>query len=262
MRAVRSYYRAHGRHDLPWRGTRDPYRIAVSEIMLQQTQVPRVIEKYAQFLTLFPNVRSLAKAPLSKVLSAWSGLGYNRRAKFLHQMAKEIAGKKKAAFPNTVEELEALPGIGPYTARAIAAFAYDQPVVLIETNVRTAYLHHFFPRAKNVSDKTLLPIIASTLDAKRPREWYAALMDYGSHLKATGSKAHRKSAQYKKQGAFIGSKRQTRGAIVRSLIEGGTTTTRLAKQLSFPPERILSALDDLVREGIVIKRRSIYSLAP
>lgn len=142
---VWDHYRKHGRHNLPWRKTKNPYRILVSEIMLQQTQVERVTPYYKTFLKQFLTVRSLSRAPLSSVLRAWQGLGYNRRAKMLHEAAKEIA--KRGSFPKKVTELERLPGIGPYTARAICAFAYNQNVVFVETNIRTALIHHFF-RAK------------------------------------------------------------------------------------------------------------------
>ncbi len=255
---VKTHYRLDGRHDLPWRRTRVPYRIAVSELMLQQTQVPRVIEKYKTFLTLFPTVHALAAAPLSSVLAAWSGLGYNRRAKFLHDMAKEIVKKRKGAFPKTVAALESLPGVGPYTARAIAAFAYNEPVVLIETNVRSAYLHHFFPGKQGISDQALLPIIAATLDRKAPREWYAALMDYGAHLKASGNTAHRGSAAYKKQSAFIGSRRQARGAIIRALLTGAQTAAALSRAAN--TKDISAILSDLSKEGLVVQRRGKYSL--
>lgn len=260
-RIVRAYHRRAGRHDLPWRGTHDPYRIAVSELMLQQTQVPRVIEKYTQFLRLFPTAKALANAPLSRVLAAWSGLGYNRRAKFLHAMAKEIVTAHRGIFPNTVEALVALPGIGPYTARAIAAFAYNQPVAFIETNIRTAFMHHFFPRKQRVSDKELMPLIEAALDRKNPREWYSALMDYGTHLKQSGVKVHRNSAQYKKQSAFKGSGREVRGAIIRSLVERPKTIAQLARQTAFSTDRIKTALAALRSEKLIAKQGAYYALA-
>ena len=143
---VWKYYREHGRSDLPWRKTTDPYRILVSEVMLQQTQVERVIPYYTRFLKKFPTVRALAKAPLSQVLIAWQGLGYNRRAKMLHEAAKEVVRGHGGLFPRTALELEKLPGVGPYTAHAVAAFAYNEDGICIETNIRTAVTHHFFPK--------------------------------------------------------------------------------------------------------------------
>ena len=141
---VWEYYKAHGRHDLPWRKTTDPYKILVSELMLQQTQVDRVLLKYKAFLKLFPTARRLAAAPLGDVLRAWQGLGYNRRAKFLHQAAQYVTNELKGRWPKDEAGLLALPGVGPYTARAVLAFAYNEPVVLIETNVRQVFLHHLF----------------------------------------------------------------------------------------------------------------------
>ena len=150
-RVVWKYWREHGRHDLPWRKTKEPYKILVSEVMLQQTQVDRVVPYYKDFITKFPTARRLAAAPLGSVLLAWQGLGYNRRAKMLQEAAKEMAStrfnlRNLATRLNLVDVLEELPGVGPYTARAIAAFAYNQDVVFIETNIRTAIIHHFFKR--------------------------------------------------------------------------------------------------------------------
>lgn len=189
VRTIKSFYKKEGRHDLPWRQTTDPYKILVSEIMLQQTQVSRVLEKYKQFLKAFPTAKILAQAPQAEVVKLWSGLGYNRRARFLHQCAKEITVLKQ--FPKTVEDLEKLPGIGHYTARAVATFAFNQPHVFIETNIRTVFVYHFFPKKKAVSDTDILKLVEHTLDTKNPRQWYWALMDYGSYLKSQGIKTHR-----------------------------------------------------------------------
>ncbi len=138
------YWKQNGRHELAWRKTTDSYRILVSEVMLQQTQVPRVIEKYEEFLKKFPYVRTLAKAPLAEVLKVWSGLGYNRRGKYLHDAAKEIVGKYGGRVPRDAAALRALPGIGDYTASAMRVFAFNEPDVLIETNIRAAFIHNFF----------------------------------------------------------------------------------------------------------------------
>ena len=167
------HYRLHGRRNLPWRKNTNPYRILVSEIMLQQTQVERVAPLYETFVRAFPTARKLACTPLSEVLKSWQGLGYNRRAKMLHAAAKRIA---EGRFPRTVPELEALPGVGQYTARAIAAFAYNQDVILVETNIRTAILHHFFPGKEKVSDKAVERILEELLPKGKAREWYSALM--------------------------------------------------------------------------------------
>ncbi len=262
-RIIWAHYKKYGRHDLPWRTTTNPYRIIVSELMLQQTQVARVIEKYSAFLKLFPTVQALANAPLSRVIAAWSGLGYNRRAKYLHQLAREVIQTHNSAFPRTVEELRTLPGIGPYTAGVVAAFAYNQAVPIIETNIRTVYLHHFFSDKSNISDKQLLTDIETTLDKKRPREWYWALMDYGSYLKQQGVIAHRSSAHYKKQNTFLGSRRQVRGAIVRALIASkrNVSALMLTRMIKMKEKDIVPVLLDLEQEGMVEKKGRSYRLA-
>lgn len=146
--AVWKYFHVSGRHNLPWRKTKDPYKILVSELMLQQTQVSRVLVKYAEFLKAFPTLESLARAPLGGVLKVWQGLGYNRRAKFLHQLAKVVVAESGGRLPRTETELLNLPGIGKATAAAILAFAFNQPVLYLETNVRSVFLHHFFTTPK------------------------------------------------------------------------------------------------------------------
>lgn len=257
---MKKYFKQHGRHDLPWRQTDDPYKITVSEIMLQQTQVSRVLEKYKEFLGTFPTVRALAKASLAEVLRVWSGLGYNRRAKFLHQMAQVIVSDHKAKFPETIEGLQSLPGIGPYTAGAIYAFAYNKPVPVIETNIRSVYLHHFFKEKTGVSDKELFPIIERTLQKNNPREWYWALMDYGSHLKASGIRNNAKSKHYTKQSKFEGSNRQIRGAVMRELLKGPKTEAQVVKVIDKEKGKVEQVLEDLVKEGMVGKEKGKYEI--
>lgn len=156
-RLVWQHYRKNGRYDLPWRKTKDVYNILVSEVMLQQTQVGRVVPFYEKFIKQFPTARRLSDAPLADVLRAWQGLGYNRRAKMLKDAARGLTGKKKF----TVAELETFPGVGPYTARAVAAFAYNEDVIFVETNIRTAIIHHFFPRRRNVKDAEIEKILVA-----------------------------------------------------------------------------------------------------
>lgn len=257
---MKKYFKQHGRHDLPWRQTDDPYKITVSEIMLQQTQVSRVLEKYKEFLGTFPTVRALAKASLAEVLRVWSGLGYNRRAKFLHQMAQMVVNEHKGKFPETIEGLQSLPGIGPYTAGAIYAFAYNKPVPVIETNIRSVYLHHFFKEKTGVSDKELFPIIERTLQKNNPREWYWALMDYGSHLKASGIRNNAKSKHYTKQSKFEGSNRQIRGAVMRELLKGPKTEAQVVKVIDKEKGKVEQVLEDLVKEGMVGKEKGKYEI--
>ena len=175
---ILAHYRAHGR-DLPWRQTTDPYRILVSEIMLQQTQVERVAVKYREFLERFPDFESLAHAPKSEVLLAWQGLGYNRRAIALQGAAQRVIEEYGGRLPADVETLATFPGIGKATAAAICAYAFNMPVVYIETNIRRIFIHFFFQDREGVRDDEILPLVERALDRENPREWYSALMEYG-----------------------------------------------------------------------------------
>jgi A/G-specific adenine glycosylase len=229
--------------------------------MLQQTQVERVIPFYAEFTKRFPTVQKLADASLADVLKIWQGLGYNRRAKMLQQAAKEIVAKHKSKFPQSVEELEKLPGIGPYTARAVAAFAYNQDVIFIETNIRTAVIHHFYPRKKKVSDKEITKILEEALPIRKSRDWYAALMDYGAHLKRSGIKLNTKSKHYAKQSKFAGSNREARGAILKELAKGAATQSRLLGLLGDDRRtQLRSALSSLLSESLIEKRGNRFQL--
>ncbi len=261
IKIVWEFYCTQGRHDLPWRKTADPYKIVVSEFMLQQTQVVRVLPKYEEFLKLFPSVRHLAAASLGDVLKAWQGLGYNRRAKFLWLVAQTVTSEHKGTWPATFEGLKTLPGIGSYTAGAVMSFAYNQPVPLIETNVRTVYIHHFFTDGEKVPDRALLPIIEETLDREKPCEWNWALMDYGAYLKTTVGNLNSKSKTYKKQTNFKESNRYVRGAIIRILSQGARTGTVLQKSLpDIEKERIKLQLDALLGEALIIRKDKKYLL--
>jgi A/G-specific adenine glycosylase len=251
-----------GRHGLPWRSSRtSAYQVLVSEIMLQQTQVDRVIPFYRNFLKQFPTVRALADAPLGDVLRAWQGLGYNRRAKMLHEAAKKVVAEHGGKLPRTPEVLEKLPGIGPYTARAVAAFAHNQDVVFVETNLRTVVIHHFFPDKEKVADADILSLLTKALPKGRAREWYAALMDYGAHLKRTGIRTNSRTKGYMKQSTFIGSLREARGAILKALHDGPKTEKRLMALLdNNRTEQITRALSALLAEGMVVRRMRSYAL--
>lgn len=260
---VWDYYHDHGRHALPWRqpetsGDFDPYKILVSELMLQQTQVTRVLPKYAEFLEAFPSFEALAQAPLGAVLRVWSGLGYNRRAKFLHLAAQAVVAQYGGALPREVTELVKLPGIGHNTAGAILAYAFDEPVVFIETNIRTVFIHHFFKDEVAVADKLILEYAGATLDCEHPREWYWALMDYGAHLKQTLGNLSRQSKAYAKQSTFQGSRRQLRGQVLRLLADQSLTAQEI--KLHLADERLTGVLQDLLGEGLIRLQQSHYSL--
>ncbi len=253
-RLVWNFYRRQGRHELPWRKTADPYLILVSEVMLQQTQVDRVIPKYEAFIDRFPSVDVLAAAPLRDVLELWSGLGYNRRARYLHETAIRVVTDFQGVFPHTVADLLTLPGVGSYTARAIGVFAFGLRSAFIETNVRTVYLHQFFPEAQDIPDSALMPLIEQTLPPRLVRDWYYALMDYGVYLKKTQGNANRRSRHYVRQKAFTGSHRQLRGRIVKLLLDKRSTELLLRTELNeFSPDQIRKALTELVAEQLIRK---------
>ncbi len=252
---VVGFWKKHGRHDLPWRKTHDPYKILVSEIMLQQTQVDRVVPYFERFIKKFPTVQALAKAPLSDVLKEWQGLGYNRRAKLLRECAKEIVEKHDGAIPKGRSALESLLGIGPYTAGAIRVFAFNQPEVLIETNIRAVYLHHFFPHTYKVDDRLICVYVGKTAKGQDPRTWYSALMDYGAFLKKTNLNPSRRSKHHVKQSKFEGSLRQVRGSIIRTLSEGEPL------HHLYGEEGFKKALAALAREGMIEKRGTEWWLA-
>lgn len=186
------------KRDFLWRQTTDPYAILVSEMMLQQTQTSRVVEKYQKFLKSFPTVSHLAQAPASEVLMHWQGLGYNRRALYLKRSAEIICETYSRIVPSLKSELITLPGIGPNTAGAVIAFAYNKPEVFIETNIRRVFIHEFFREKDMVSDQEIYPLIITALDEKNPRDWYYALMDYGAYLAKKETNPNRKSQHYKK----------------------------------------------------------------
>jgi A/G-specific adenine glycosylase len=255
---VWGYWREHGRQGLPWRDDPSAYNVVVSELMLQQTQVDRVVPKFSMFTSLFPDFPALAKAPLSNVLVAWQGLGYNRRAKYLHELAKAVVCR--GGLPDTQGELVKLPGIGKNTAGAILAYAFDQPVVYVETNIRTVYLHHYFADRFDVDDKEILPIVERTLDRDEPHAWYGALMDYGTHLKKQGLGRIDASKHYKKQSKFEGSIRQMRGAILRTLVNRSLAKEDLQKQVVYD-ERFDKALGQLLQDRLAVYEDHKYRLA-
>ncbi len=241
---------------MPWREEPSLYNVLVSELMLQQTQVARVIPKFQQFMVLFPDVQSLAAAELGDVLRAWQGLGYNRRAKFLHAAAEDIVVRGE---PKTYAELVALPGVGKHTAGAILNYVYEVPTPFVETNIRTVYFHHFFEGATAVSDNELLALVESTLESEHPREWFWALMDYGAELKRAGLGRLDVSKHYKKQSPLKGSVREMRGRILRALGDGPHNLATL-KTMVAADDRFLPALSALESEGLVRRHGSHYTL--
>lgn len=262
QRVIYGYYHEYGRR-LPWRETTDPYHILVSEIMLQQTQVERVVPKYDLFLSRFPTIGSLAQNRLHDVLLVWQGLGYNRRALSLQQIAKRVVGDFHGQIPDNFEILKTFAGIGDATAGAIMAFAFAKPAVFIETNIRRVFLHFFFPRTNGVRDGLIRPLIQKTLDRAEPRTWYYALMDYGAWLKRTEANANRRSAHHHRQGQFHDSDRQIRGLIVKALLTASAIQTEeLVATLDKNPERVRLLISKLVQEGLVREHGGVIRISP
>lgn len=294
--SFRSLVRAEGARlyrGLPWRNTRDPYAIWISEVMLQQTQVPRVLGRWEAWLDQFPSVFALAEAPVAQVLAAWQGMGYNRRALALQAAARQVVDAYDGVFPHEARELVALPGIGPATAQGIRSFAFDLPGVYLETNVRTVFLHHCFPDTAGVPDRELVPLVEAACPAApgaaapgpyvepadagdTPRSWYYALLDYGAELKRTIPNPSRRSSAYTRQSKFEGSRRQKRAEVVRMLLaagESGLASQEVEQGLSafearagrgiVDGELVRGILADLVREGFCVhdEQKSAWRIA-
>jgi A/G-specific adenine glycosylase len=249
---VWEFYRHHGR-SMPWRTEPSPYNVFISEIMLQQTQVSRVLDKFPQFLQAFPHWTALAAAPVAEVLRQWQGMGYNRRALWLQRSAQVVIGEHAGNLPDEVDVLRKLPGVGPNTAGSIAAFAYNLPTTFIETNIRRVFIHHCFAEVNEVTDAELRPLIADALDHEHPREWYYALMDYGAYLGKTVPNPNRISRHYARQSKFEGSDRQLRGAILRHLLQAGEAETEELIAAISPQgrDRVESIIAQLVQEGLI-----------
>lgn len=261
-------YSAQHRRDMSWRKNITPYRIVVSEIMLQQTQADRVAKKFDGFIRRFPSWKALALAPTKDVLEEWQGLGYNRRALNLQKCARAVVEQHKGKLPQTPEELIELPSIGPNTAGSILAFAFNIPHPFIETNIRSVYIHHFFSKKSTttkISDKEILQKVTETLDQENPREWYYALMDYGTHLKKLHINPSRKSKHHKSQSKFKGSHRELRAHILKLLIKEPYSYTNLIttlqtwrKTLSIDESEL--AISELEQEGFIMLNKNLYTI--
>lgn len=235
---------------MPWRDDTRPYYILVSELMLQQTQVSRVIPKFNQFITAFPNEQSLAASSLSTVLQHWQGLGYNRRAKYLHDGAKMIMDEYNGIFPTSEQDILRLPGVGKNTCGALRAYAFNEPSIFVETNIRTVYIYHFFADTIAVDDKDIIAKLHKTIDTEHPREFYWALMDYGAYLKAQGIRNNSQSKHHKKQPPLKGSIREIRGQIITTLSKGDVSQKALQNAVTYD-HRFARALNGLIADGLV-----------
>lgn len=255
------HYHANKRRSFAWREEISPYRVVVSEIMLQQTQTDRVAPKFDAFINRFPSFEALASASFHDVLHYWKGLGYNRRAMALQKIAQIVTTQHNGQLPNDPEILETFPGIGKATACSITTFAFNMPTMFIETNIRTVFIYFFFPNQTNIHDKELEPLIRETVDHENPREWYYALMDYGVMLKKTVGNVSRLSSHYAKQSKFQGSDRQIRGMILQALLDyKNVTRDELLSLIDREPARTEKILNDLVQENLVKQHNEILIL--
>ncbi len=250
---VMEFYEAKGRHDMAWRHTDDPYKIVVSEVMLQQTQVSRVTVMYPAFIEKFPDVSALAKADTTELLAAWQGMGYNRRALNLQKLAKIIVDEYGGKIPDDPELLVKLPGIGKATSCSIAAFAFNKRVIFIETNIRRVFIHYFFDEDSIVDDAEILPLVSAMLPDD-PQNWYWALMDLGTALKTSVKNPNQRSKHYVKQKAFEGSDRQIRGEVLRRMIILETADAEeLATELDEDAGRVHGVMEKMADEGFFVR---------
>jgi len=257
---VWSFYRASGRQ-MPWRGIDDAYGVLVSEVMLQQTQVARVLTRWGEWMAAFPTIDALAAAPLAVVLEKWQGLGYNRRAVAFKRCAEEVAERFGGVLPADPGALVTLPGIGPATAAAVACYAYRVRAPFIETNVRAAVLHAFFADSDDVPDRALMPIVEAVWDRDDPREWGYALTDYGAHLKRTLPNPSRRSRHHARQSPFEGSRRQKRARLLRAVLASpGSSADEYAGGSGVAAAEAVELLEALSSEGFVVRSGEGWSV--
>lgn len=257
---IYGYYRLH-RRDFPWRRTTNPYDIIVSEVMLQQTQVERVHDKFLEFIHAYPDFDSLSKASQKDVLALWQGLGYNRRALALKRLAEEVISRYGGELPKDPEKLCRLPGIGRATAGEILAFAFNITTVFIETNIRRVFIHEFFDGEEDVKDTEILPLVEATVDGENPREWYWALMDYGSMLKKNVENPNRRSAHYARQTPFEGSDRRIRGLVLKILLNHMPLSAEiLVEETGVSLDHLKRILAGLVGEGFIREDNGLYNI--
>jgi A/G-specific adenine glycosylase len=252
QRLIWQFFSAHGR-SFAWRRSRDPYQILVSEIMLQQTQTVRVAERFDEFLQLFPTVQDLAKASQASVIRAWQGLGYYRRAKNLHLAAKAICLKHRGKVPRDPQALVALPGIGAYTAAAVAVFAFRTAVPMVETNIRAVYLFTFCRGRTHVGDREIATLVERTCDARRCREWFYALMDLGVELKRYRPGINHRSKHHVTQTPFKGSDREVAAQVLRVIISRtrAIQDDQLYREVSADSEQVKRAIERLLKDSLI-----------
>ncbi len=257
---IYSYFNQYGR-DFPFRNEINPYNVVISEIMLQQTQTNRVVEKFQQFIQKFPDFQSLANAPLNEVLKVWQGLGYNRRAVALKKIAERVVNEFDGILPADIDILKSFPQIGHNTASSIVAFAFNMPTFFIEVNIRRVYIYYFFPGKSSIKDSAIVLIVRKTLDSSNVRKWYYALTDYGVMLKKTHPELNKRSAHYRKQAKFKGSSREVRGKILKLLIASSSLTeVEIFKELKINSKKLKEILNLLIKEGFIKQEKHGFSI--
>jgi A/G-specific adenine glycosylase len=255
------FYADHKRF-FAWRHVDDAYKVLISEVMLQQTQTHRVMSKYEQFITVFPDFYSLANANLPELLACWQGLGYNRRALYVQKIAQMVLRDFNGRLPADPAVLQTFPGLGAATAASVCVFSYDMPLPFIETNIRTVFIHEFFQGQSGIHDRQLMPLIQATLDHSAPRDWFYALMDYGVMLKRLYPNPSRKSVHHHKQSKFEGSDRQVRGAVLRLLLQQKQVALEnVPAVLGEDAVRVHKILEQLQKDGFVVIETSGVRLA-
>jgi A/G-specific adenine glycosylase len=259
QKTIWDFYKKNKR-SFPWRETKDPYHILVSEIMLQQTQADRVVKFYEAWIKKFPDFASLVNATFGEIYPLWQGLGYNRRALALQKLSKVVVEEYRGELPKDLSLLQELPGIGPYTARAVSIFSYNRPITCLETNIRRVFIHHFFEDADVIEDKEILPLMEEVLPETKSRQWHWALMDYGAYLKSIVKNPNRRSKSYSIQSKFEGSAREVRGAILKVLANKGLDEKSLSKITKLDLKRIQNVLPVLEKEGLIIFSKKKYQL--
>jgi A/G-specific adenine glycosylase len=258
-------YHARHRRDFSWRNSITPYRVFVSEYMLQQTQTVRVVDKFREFIRRFPSFTSLANASEVDILRIWSGLGYNRRGLYLHKSARIIVDEHRGRVPRDRDALLALPGTGEGTAAAIRVFAFNIPDVIIETNVRTVYRKVFFPERSDIPDSEIALLVQETMDTGNPREWFYGVVDYGVFLKQNGYRINHVFRGYRPQSRFQGSRREVRGAVIRMLLEQKMMSRRkvykvIESEFGRSKDDALSICSQLLKEGLIQRRNQYFLL--
>jgi len=253
----------HNRRDLPWRHTRDPYKVLVSEVMLQQTQVIRVLPKYEEFLYFFPDIASLALAKKAKVLKIWKGMGYNRRALYLHEAAQRIDRDYYGDFSQQEKELVTLPGVGTYTARALLVFAFKKHIAFVDTNICRVITHFFF-HGRPQKPAVIQSVADQLLPKGKAWEWHHALMDYGAlqltRVRLRQAASDKRQVTSKKKKSFKESNRFFRGRIVDRLreedVRKSELITEMGKKYKKPKKFIIRILNDLEQEGLITESQT------